>query len=625
VSGAAAGGTNGEIAEGILPELLRSIYVERRSGTLHLVRGQEEQSLRFRRGHIVNATTNVKEDRLGEMLVRRGHLTEADLARATEVVVSEKRRLGEVLAELGLLDKDGLEDAIAVHAHEVIARLFAWQDGLYAFRDEPEEQAQGEVTLKLSTGELILEAVRAVGDPDVVRYALGDIDRVLTLSSDPLLRFQKLTLSPADGFVLSRVDGVTSARELIKMIPLPLEESQRSLFGLLSTGVVQYSDTQRRARDAGTPASPAQEQGPKMDRAAPTAHAPEAAGDHPPVAPLPPPAPPPPPPPPPPAPPPAAAQQAAPAGPGAPSSPPAAAAASTAQPAPSAPPSPPLDAKGEERRREILEAWEGLATRNHFEVLGLQRAVTEVEVKEAYFRLAKRFHPDVHHGASLGDLRDKLEAVFIRLGQAYDTLRDPKKRADYEDRLGRFKPRAAQAPPSAAAGQPQAAEPVPARDLEEEARLAEESLRKAAKLLETARALEQEKPNEPEHQRLTFDAIQLLEPAVVALTGKQKLRARLLLARGYSKNPKWAKRAEELVLDVAREHPREPEAFALLASIYTARGLKARALAMYRKVLELKPEHEEAARYVAENGAVEPPQQPPEGGGGLLGRLFRKG
>ena len=41
-----------------------------------------------------------------------------------------------------------------------------------------------------------------------MRYALGDIDRVLALSSDPLLRFQKLTLSPTDGFVLSRIDGV---------------------------------------------------------------------------------------------------------------------------------------------------------------------------------------------------------------------------------------------------------------------------------------------------------------------------------------------------------------------------------------------------------------------------------
>ena len=229
----------GEIAEGVLPQLLRRIYVERRTAMLRCVRGDEEQSLRFSGGHIVNAHTNIKEDRLGEMLVRRGLLSEDGLARATEIVIREKRRLGEVLDELGLLDANGLEDAIAIHVHEMLARLFSWTDGSYALADEPPDAARSDVTLKLSTGELILEAARAVKDPDVVRYALGDVDRVLNLSGDPLLRFQKLTLSPNDGFVLSRIDGTTTARELLQLIPLPVEETQKSLFGLVSTGVVE--------------------------------------------------------------------------------------------------------------------------------------------------------------------------------------------------------------------------------------------------------------------------------------------------------------------------------------------------------------------------------------------------
>ena len=589
---------SGEIAEGVLPELLRSLYVGRRSGLLQLVRGDEEQSLRFRGGHIVNAQTNVVEDRLGEMLVRRKLLSEADLARATEVVVREKRRLGEVLRELGLLDAGGLEDAIALHIHEMLARLFAWADGQYAFKDEAQEPFTGELTLKLSTGELILEAVRAVRDPDVVRYALGDIDRVLALSSDPLLRFQKLTLSPADGFVLSRIDGVTSAREILQMIPLPAEETQKSLFGLLSTGVIEYAAGQRRKRDAAAPAVTSREARPP----APAEPAPAS------------------PPPPPPKPPPASPQE--------PQAEPAAVLHTVPPPAPAPPAAAvPLDPKTEERRLEIMTAWEGLATRNHFEVLGLERSVGEAAVKEAYFGLAKRFHPDVHHGASLGDLRDKLEAVFIRLGQAYDTLRDPKRRAEYEERLGRFKSRPIQVAPAGQASGPGAAPepPAPARDPEEMARLAEEALRKAAKLLEQAKSLEQEKPDQPEHQRLTYDAIQLLEPILTVAQGKSLLRAQLLLARGYSKNPKWAKRAEELLLDASRQNPQSPEAWALLGAIYAARGLRTRAVSMYKKTIELQADHEEASRYLAENAGPEPARPEVDGGSGLLGRLFRKG
>jgi tetratricopeptide (TPR) repeat protein len=580
---------NGDLAEGVLPDLLHEIYVGRRSGTLTLVRSDERQSLRFRRGHIVNAHTNVVEERLGEMLVRRGLLSETDLARATAIVVRDHRRLGEVLVELALIDANGLEDAVALHVHEMLAKVFLWHEGSFAFDEEPEAEAGQELTLKLSTGELILEAVQAVRDPDVVRFSLGDMERVLALSGDPLLRFQKLTLSPEDGFVLSRVDGITSAREIVQMIPLPAERTQRSLLGLLSTGVIEFlgvRPSRKKARaaagerppEAKSPAHPA----PQPPSAAPTAPL---------RAPAPPRTPPPSPPP-------------------APAPPP--------QPhPPAATPRPdPADEKAAERRREILEAWGGLKTRTHFEVLGLSRAVGEAEVKDAYFRLAKRFHPDVHHSASLGDLRDQLEAVFIRLGEAYDVLRDPRKRADYEERLGRSRPKPAASDADVAGGPeagPVPAAPEPPPDPEEEARRAEDAVRRAAKLVE---------------QEKYWDAIQLLEPAVEAVQGKPRLRARVLLARCYIRNPKWAKSAEATLLAATREEPKAVEPWVLLGAIYAEKGLRTRATAMYRKALELNPEHEEAAQYLTQNAA--PPEPPDdegggEGGGGLLGRLFRKG
>ena len=535
----------GDLAEGVVPDLLRQIYVGRRNGTLTLAHGPERQSLRFRHGHIVNAHTNVVEERLGEMLVRRKLLSADDLERATAIVIRDKRRLGEVLAELHLLDASGLEDAVAFHVHEMLAKVFTWTEGTYAFAEEPVTAPGGELTLKLSTGDLILEAVRAIRDPDVVRYGLGDMDRVLVLSTDPLLRFQKLTLTPEDGFVLSRVDRVASAREIMQMIPLPSERTQMRLLGLLSTGTVQYSEARRR-RGASSPAASAAAAPPPATASPP---APQASAPPPPTAPS------------------------------------------------------PADEQAAERRREILEAWEGLKTRTHFEVLGLPRSVGEAEVKEAYFRLAKRFHPDIHHGASLGDLRDKLEAVFIRLGEAYDVLRDQRKRADYEERLGR---RPIFHTPGDAAATGPAPEP---RDPAEEARLAEESIRKAAKLVE---------------QEKYWDALTLLEPALPVVEGKARLRAQLLIARSKAKNPKWVKEAEEVLLAATRENPQAVDAWALLASIYAERGLKARALSSYKRVLELKADHEEAALYLARNApSPEPPED--ESGSGLLGRLFRKG
>jgi tetratricopeptide (TPR) repeat protein len=305
----------------------------------------------------------------------------------------------------------------------------------------------------------------------------------------------------------------------------------------------------------------------------------------------------------------------------APSTPPPQTAAPTPPAAPAPPPAPApargsTDDEAAERRREILETWEGLKTRTHFEVLGLARSAGEAEVKEAYFRLAKRFHPDVHHGDSLGDLRDELEAVFIKLGEAYDVLRDPKKRGEYEERLGRQRPRSmppageppAPRPPTAESPEPEAPPPP---DPEEEAARAEEAIRKAAKLFEREKF---------------WDAIQLLDPRrgglLDAARGKARLRGQLILAQCCARNPNWAKDAETVLLAATRENPQAVDAWALLAEIYAQKGMRTRAVTMYRKVLELKPDHEDAARYVSASAPEAEPAS--EEGAGLIARLFRR-
>jgi hypothetical protein len=535
---------NGTLAEGVLPGLLRELYVGRKTGLLHFTQGNELRSVRFRGGTIVNAQTNVAADYLGEVLVRKGLLTAADLGRATEVVLREKKRLGQAFIELGIMDQDRLEDAMAFQVHEILAKVFAWSEGAYRFEEQEEGPVTEDLTLKLSTGELILEAVQKVKDPDVVRYALGDMDRVLALSADPLLRFQKVTLSPSDGFVLSRVDGTLTARQITLLIPLPAEQTQKSLFGLLCTGIIEY---------LATPAKKARAAPVKAPLASPTPATPAS----PPAA-----SPPPPPPPPPPAPP----------------------AAVAAKPAPN-------------RRQEIMETFEGLRVRNHFEILGIARASNEAQVKEAYFRMAKQFHPDVHHDAALADLRDKLEAVFIRLGEAYEVLRNPRSRASYEETLGRSAPR------PAAPGPPPPPPPEPKPDPEAEARAAEIAIRQADKLIEREKY---------------WDAIQLLEPAVGVVQGKSRQRARVLLARAYLKNPKWVKRAEEVLLAVVQDDAQNVDALLMLGRIYKNSGIKSRSVSMFKKVLELKPDHEEARAELGDQVAE------PEPPGGLIKKLFKK-
>jgi hypothetical protein len=230
----------GSLDPGVLPVVLGRLYVERQSGLLHLTRGEERRSARFRKGHIVHADTTAAEDHMGEVLLRHGLLSAADLNRATARVMRERKRLGQVLQELRILDEHLLENALALHVREVMRKAFLWDAGAYAFESQPVGSGLHEdSTQRVFTGELILEGARSVRDPSAVRRALGDPGCLVVLTADPVLRFQQITLSAAESDVLARVDGTRTLRQLVAAVSLPGEETERSLLGLLCLGMVE--------------------------------------------------------------------------------------------------------------------------------------------------------------------------------------------------------------------------------------------------------------------------------------------------------------------------------------------------------------------------------------------------
>lgn len=229
----------GSLSPGVLPVVLGRLYVERQSGLLHLTRGEERRSARFRKGHIIHADTTAAEDHMGEVLVRNGLLSAGDLEQATARVLRERKRLGQVLQEMRILDEHLLEDALALHVREVMRRAFTWEAGAYSFEGALMGPLLEDATLKVFTGELILDAARSVRDVAAVRGALGDPDRRLVLSTDPVLRFQQIILNDAEGDVLAHVDGMRTLRQLVTAVSRPAEETERSVLGLICLGMVE--------------------------------------------------------------------------------------------------------------------------------------------------------------------------------------------------------------------------------------------------------------------------------------------------------------------------------------------------------------------------------------------------
>lgn len=70
--------------------------------------------------------------------------------------------------------------------------------------------------------------------------------------------------------------------------------------------------------------------------------------------------------------------------------------------------------------------------RDYYSILGVARDASQDDVKKAYRKLARKYHPDV--SKELG-----AEEKFKEVAEAYEVLKDPEKRGAY-DRLGRYSP-----------------------------------------------------------------------------------------------------------------------------------------------------------------------------------------
>lgn len=230
--------TDGEITAATLPRLLGDMRARRRSGLLLLQAGHEERRLLFVDGELVQAASSRPEHQLEAVLLAGGLAAPLELERASRAAAAGGQPPGRVFVERGLVTPAQLQAARRAQAQAIFTDLARWDEGDYMFG--PHERARDDDATpgSLPTLELILGLVRAIDDPDVVRFALGNLDQTLSLAPEAY-QSAGSHLNAVDRAVLAAVAGGATARAALADTPGDPDQARVSLLGLLATALVR--------------------------------------------------------------------------------------------------------------------------------------------------------------------------------------------------------------------------------------------------------------------------------------------------------------------------------------------------------------------------------------------------
>jgi len=236
--------------EGVaLPDLLWAFYRARKTGLLRFEYKQVCKTIYLDDGEIVFASSNNRDDRLGEQLLRQGTITLAELEQAVSRIDSGKR-IGTLLVEIGALSPENLVDGVVDQVKRITLELFAWEEGEYHFEEGPLPSDEV-ITLNMSTGELLLSGIRGIRSFARIRRSVGTPRTMYRMCDNWRESLEGVRLSEGEELLVARLEQADESVEgLCREVFLSNYEIYQTLWGLKVVGAIEEKSSLAESSEA---------------------------------------------------------------------------------------------------------------------------------------------------------------------------------------------------------------------------------------------------------------------------------------------------------------------------------------------------------------------------------------
>ena len=236
----------GPLRELGIHDVFQLLDLSRKTGTLRVTSElrDNEGTVYFENGKVLFAAVRSNPHPLGQLLVRAGKISQADLERASAVQSQQAdgRRMGEILLDMGLITPRELERQVRLQVETVVFELMSWREGFFSFEERDVSHAPAEATARISTESLLMEGARRIDEWSRIAGRVPHLGVIPVLAEVDEDHPTLLDLLPKEWEVLGAIDGGADLRTIASSLNRTEFDVAKVVYGLLSTGAVVLRD-----------------------------------------------------------------------------------------------------------------------------------------------------------------------------------------------------------------------------------------------------------------------------------------------------------------------------------------------------------------------------------------------
>jgi tetratricopeptide (TPR) repeat protein len=225
----------GSLKEASLADVLQLLALGQKTGCLTVTDRMNLGYIYFDRGQIVYAAVVNRRDRLGDILLKNGRITNEQLGAAIEEQAGHRdKRLGEILIMQGAISQSDLEHYIQVQIEEAVYYLFTWTRGHFTFESDilPGDQ---DFLVTINPESLLLEGARRVDEWSLIEKKIPSLEIIFAVD-EAHLEASQVNFTKEQERLLPLIDGKRDVAQLVEESGLVEFEVGKAIYGLATAG-----------------------------------------------------------------------------------------------------------------------------------------------------------------------------------------------------------------------------------------------------------------------------------------------------------------------------------------------------------------------------------------------------